>query len=128
MKLQSQMRVIKLKEHWNVTNNFLVNQITGKISSEGLDTYWKSVDAGIKYNVAKRREFLAKGPGSCQATGSSTQQGVTHQGQSKPYDRPDEVEEFFHCRRNKGQDRFHWNRGSKQNGRFNRFFLPRPRY
>ena len=55
------MCVMKLKNYWNINNDNLVNDRTGRILSEGLALYWHSIDDALQYNVAKREQFLAKG-------------------------------------------------------------------
>ena len=58
IKMYGNMRLIRLKEIWNQFDTKLV--INGRISSLGFTKYWKAVDAAVKFNVAKREEFLAK--------------------------------------------------------------------
>ena len=67
------MRVAKVKEFWAFEDEVLVNE-DGIITPVGLSSYWKAVDAAIKYNVQKRNEFLRSfthRSGTGQATQSS---------------------------------------------------------
>ena len=47
-----------LKEHWNNSDESLVKN--GSFTETGYDTYWKSFDLAIEFNVRKREQFLAK--------------------------------------------------------------------
>ena len=58
VKKYSNMRIIKMKEHWVYDNPNLV--INNKITVDGLACYWKSVDAAVKFNCQKHQLFLAK--------------------------------------------------------------------
>ena len=57
-KTQNDMRVIRMKEKWDYENLELVDK-KGIITDEGYYTYWESIDAAVKFNVAKRDYFLA---------------------------------------------------------------------
>ena len=126
MKLQSNMRVIKLKEHWNSNNNFLVNEITGKITLDGLDTYWKAIDSGIQFNIAKRNEFLKS-----RFKAKKADKVTPHV--AKPYMHRDGMGDFFKRRRSKDsyrtEDRFHWCKDAQRQEILlrpgNRFLLPK---
>ena len=58
VKLYKGMRVIKMKEIWNYTQDDLVRN--NKITEKGLCIYWKSVDAAIRFNMKKGEEVQAK--------------------------------------------------------------------
>ena len=86
------IRLVKMKEFWAYDNLNLV--VNNKITVEGLAVYWHSVDAAIKFNIAKRNQFLAKS-----VVEASSQQSLGSH--------PEDMKKFFH--RNKAQeDRFHW--------------------
>ena len=53
------MRVIKIKQGWNYDDENLVSPY-GKLTDQGLDQFWSSLDASVKFNYTKRVEFLAR--------------------------------------------------------------------
>ena len=57
-KLFKDNRIIRMKEVWEYNNPDMVNN-NGQYTDFGWDTYWRSVDAAIKFNVKKRELFLA---------------------------------------------------------------------
>ena len=56
-KLHKDSRIIKMKEVWDYNNTELINS-NGQFTNNGWDTYWISVDAAIKFNIAKRDLYL----------------------------------------------------------------------
>ena len=52
------IRMIRMKEIWNYNNSNFVNEL-GQYTDEGWDQYWASVDAAVKFNIAKRELYLA---------------------------------------------------------------------
>ena len=84
------MRLIRMKEIWQYTNDELINS-KGQFTDEGWDTYWKSVDAAIKFNVNKRELYLAN-----QLRNSSK---VEHKGTKRPGGNDSAMNGFF--KRNK---------------------------
>ena len=55
---EKDMRVIKLKEHWNSKDSTLV--VKDRITEEGMSAYWNAVDATFQYNMSKRELYIAK--------------------------------------------------------------------
>ena len=52
------MRTIKLKEVWNARDSNLV--VNGRLTDQGITTFWCAVDASFKFNASRREMFLAK--------------------------------------------------------------------
>ena len=40
-----------MKELWDYNNKFLVSSLTGKITSDGIITYWQSISASVSFNT-----------------------------------------------------------------------------
>ena len=59
IKLQDNMRVIRLKA-WDKDNDILVDR-NGKYTFDGLELYWRSIDASVKFNCNKHESFLKGG-------------------------------------------------------------------
>ena len=58
-KLHDEIRIIRMKEIWNYDDNSLVDA-NGRFTIVGLDKYWQSVDAAVKFNALKREAYLAR--------------------------------------------------------------------
>ena len=56
LKQYKQMRAVKLVEVWDKADANLV--VNNRITCDGLHCYWAAVDAAIRYNVLKHREFV----------------------------------------------------------------------
>ena len=122
------MRVVKIKEIWNMEDSALVTN--NRITVEGTLKLWESIDAVVKFNIRKRKEFLAKK--------FLDKVGVAHShtlGQN-----PGDMKNFFKKRRLDGcanyeEDHSHGENAHGWNRRFNdqhrkgdakkRFLLPR---
>ena len=59
VKLYDSMRIIKLKEKWDLDNADLVNR-KGILTELGVANIYESLDASVKYNLGKRMVYLAK--------------------------------------------------------------------
>ena len=156
VKQEQNMRVIKLKEHWNSTDSHLV--INDRITEMGMIAYWKGIDSSFKYNSKRRENFVAKNSVvNAQESSSSSSQSashvaddrkvartapaasqITHLSNQRSRDMNDPMREFFVRRRNYEEphmgaredqlNRFHnEDRYSYDRHRNNRFWLPRPR-
>ena len=55
---QSNMRVIRLKEHWDTQDSTLV--VNDRMTETGLSAYWRAIDATFKYNEERREIYIAK--------------------------------------------------------------------
>ena len=58
IRTHSNMRVIRLKEFWNVKDSELV--INDKLTETGLAVYWNAIDATFAFNEQRREIYLAK--------------------------------------------------------------------
>ena len=106
VKLFNNMRVIKMKEIWDFENASLVCK--GRFTSEGFDTYWKSIDSAVRFNVMKHEQFLRR-------KHEKKERGMQETSPPSRHDRRDHrdrMSDFF--KRNR-QDRFHWH--NNQQGR-----------
>ena len=52
------MKLIKIKEFWNRSDNELV--MNNGFMKLGLPTYWRALDASFKFNILKRRDYLIR--------------------------------------------------------------------
>ena len=61
VKLYPRMRTIKFKEAWDVNDITLLSgtSIFG-LSDRGLSQYWRATDLSVQFNIAKRKEYLAR--------------------------------------------------------------------
>ena len=48
-----------MKEIWSYDDNDIVDH-KGRFTTLGLDRYWQSIDAAVKYNAVKREQFLSR--------------------------------------------------------------------
>ena len=74
IKAQPNMRVIKLKDHWNSKDSTLV--VNDHITEMGMSAYWAAIDATFQFNESKRELFLAKKLSI--PKGPATSDGKTH--------------------------------------------------
>ena len=95
-----------MKEVWDYENLELVDE-DGRITDIGLDTYWLSVDAAVKFNAKKREMDLAKSP-------------ILIARQSKARSNPNNLEEA-----NSKMKKFFTKKAGKNKGKGRR--LPRPK-
>ena len=109
-KLYPDFRVIRMKEIWDYDNKDLVD-VNGYITTAGYYTYWRSVDAAIKYNAKKRDLFLARN-----AIKSLVPLQMANDGQANNQDK---MPEFFSKKR---KQRF----SSNNKGGVKRHKLPTP--
>ena len=58
-KVFDEIRIIRMKEIWDYEDDDLIN-LKGRFTTLGLDRYWQSIDASIKFNIQKRERYLAK--------------------------------------------------------------------
>ena len=100
LKLYKNMRIIKLKEFWNNADETLVKY--GSLTERGYDTYWKSFDSTIKFNVTKREQFLAKSLNLKRKNDGCADLLLSHS-------KTDDMKTFFKRHRN---DKFHWHNGA----------------
>ena len=59
LRKQTSCRLIRIKEIWKFDNEELVNN--NEMTPIGIETYWRAVDASIKFNLLKREQSLKKG-------------------------------------------------------------------
>ena len=142
VKLEENMRVAKMKDVWDPQDTTLV--VNHNFTCDGLDTYWKAVDASIEFNIQKHREYLIFSRynafmGLCKE--KSTVKKNTHDNnRARDSVREDkfrrledsrkveqrrgnlqDIPDFFHRHREAGcTDRFRWSNNTR-----NRFALPR---
>lgn len=138
LKLFPKMRMIKYREAWSIDDSSLViNTGSTKLADKGLSAFWETLDASLKFNLAKRSEFLAK------------QNGKFKEKMSGNHDQEDKMSQIFERRRvefpdnigsrKKSQgrlmyDKFHWSKDDLWredqhrviHNRNNRFLLPHP--
>ena len=60
LKLYDNMRIARIKEVWDFKDLSIVDEDTNCLTPEGILTYWKAVDAALKFNITKFREFLIR--------------------------------------------------------------------
>ena len=58
-KLEDSMRIVRMKELWAYNDHNLIDN-KGRFTTHGLDVYWQSIDAAVKFNILKREKYLAK--------------------------------------------------------------------
>ena len=121
------MRVMKMKEYWFYDDVELVDNLGG-MTTVGLSRYWQSIDASIKFNIAKNEAATYR---KCrvQVTPQSQKKKEgkrTPRRRSRSPGSKDQVEEFFKKRRY--NDRNHWDRNNVDSGgrREPQFLLPKP--
>ena len=109
VKLFDYMRVIKMKEIWEYSNEALVDD-NGRFTSAGLFTYWKSVDAAICFNVNKSLELWKK----YQEQRLHRRSPNARKDSKNHYHPEDYVGRFFNRRRRFRTDRFRWENSRRQ--------------
>ena len=145
LKSNHRMRVIKMKEKWEFSNQSLVQN--DKITETGLYTYWDSIDSAFRFNVSKHDIFLPKlkcstkpevvskknqmnvlvnndirRPAAFKSDGGSKETSTEERVSNR---RLDDIQMFFQCHKN---DPFHWSRRGQSNyHRGNHFGLPKLR-
>ena len=125
VKLYNYMRIVKLKEHWQYDNNRLFSN--GRMTTQGKTTYWKAIDAAVKFNYNKRKIYLAKellkSSTNCNNAGQNKCEKKTNkQTQKKNNDMDRDITRFFQRRRENRTNR------SPRQKKFDRFLLPKPKY
>ena len=53
------IRLIRMKEIWDYENVNLVRR-SGIMTEEGLDRYWSSIDAAVRFNAKKKEQFAIR--------------------------------------------------------------------
>ena len=94
------MRSIKLKEFWNQADTDLVSR-NGGITKIGKMIYWKVIDASVKFNIAKREQYLMKDHSSQKKINESVGK--------------DPMREFIRRNQHSGSrdgDKFHWKKNN----------------
>ena len=122
LKQQSNMHLIKIKEVWNPFDNNLA--VMGIFTPEGRLAFWKAVDKALKFNVAKREEFLAReilkplNQHKQQTIGKrAAPGGDTYCVEDEMENDNETLKRMFHRRRRLDHgDIFHWKSG--KNGRY----------
>ena len=61
LKLQPNMRMALMKEHWAYDDGRLVLQPSGALTAAGRSAYWKGVDATMQFNIMKREQIFGYG-------------------------------------------------------------------
>ena len=98
------MRMIKLKNDWNIENPDYINMNGTKLSKDGEFALWKAMDASVKLILQKREEFLAKeGKGFKHAHKEGELDG----------DPRDPMYKVFERRHSMEKDQFHWSRNGQ---------------
>ena len=104
MKTQVNMRMIKLKNDWNIDNPDYINMTAEKLSKNGEFALWKAMDASVKFNLQKREEFLSK-----ESRGFKS----NHKDNGSTKDHRDPMYKVFEQRRSMENDQFHWSRNGQ---------------
>ena len=60
LKVEPNMRTIKMKEIWDYENQDLVNNGTDRLTMQGYGAYWASIDAALRYNIIRHELFTCK--------------------------------------------------------------------
>ena len=135
---ETDMRVIKLKKHWEFENRSLV--AGDRMTEQGMYQYWEAIDAAFQFNVGKHEFYLAKRHCTQKVvtTNDSCKEDTVNKNArgEKEYSREDSKNQrsvddmhlFF--RRHKNNDRFHWNRQQRNSSHApnGRFILPKPKF
>ena len=100
------MRTVKLKEHWNESGEWLVKN--GSPTEIGYDTYWRSFDSAMEFNVQKHEEFMIREKYAalvkCKKTPAPTKRMAN-------CPMKDNMKTFF--KSHQQHDRYHWNKDTK---------------
>ena len=135
VKQQEDMRMVKLKQIWDTDNTELISY-GNTFTEAGLSTYWDAIDAAVKFNIDKRKEFLLK-----EGAKQWQQRKNDKTPRSSKKDPRDPMYELFKkCReddvsdreKDRDRDRYHWSREPGSNDRrrqkfqeTRKFILPR---
>ena len=104
MKQEQNMRVIQLKEYWDSENLDLVNVRRSAFTDTGLLTYWRSIDASVRFNVCKHEDYIKKSTVSQKAHNVANQNDPMHSFFQR-------VKEREGKSKRRSQDKFHWTNG-----------------
>ena len=131
IKTYSRMHTIKFKDGWDTNDDTLlsVTSLFG-LSDCGLNRFWEALDHSVSFNIAKRKEFLAK---ELLNAGKKMVQATAH---SSIADDP--MKKFFIKKKMEDlNDQFHWFKRNQRREEWrtdvqhvvggNRFILPRIR-
>ena len=123
VKKRSNMRMLKSKEHWLFDRDALVDK--DKITELGMDKYWDSIDAAMKFNIAKRKLFLARATiaDAAQFQSQNMKQPIKEAARRQE----DEIPNFFKKYRQNRNDRYWWT-NNNCDGNNTRFFMPKPKF
>ena len=92
------MRMIRLKKFWAHDDRNLVQN--ARLTFEGTEIYWKSLDSTLQFNIKKREEFLLQEKTAMKRKSESKPANASHFTNDK-----DDMKNFFKRHRN---DRYHW--------------------
>ena len=118
--------MVKLKEIWESDSMNLVNQSSSCISDEGFKSYWDAIDAAVKFNITKRKEFISKE--SAKAWQTAKRLDKTNHGNKQhrgDQDSRDPMYDLFKKRRNfntRSKDKYRWSRESVKENKDTRHF------
>ena len=90
------MRIIRLKNGWNVKDTRLV--LNDRITEMRLTTYWSAIDDSFKFNATRREIFFAKNlqeNSQKKDKTSSNKETPTGRAQSSPQPLEDPMKAFF---------------------------------
>ena len=136
------IRVIKLKEHWDTKDSTLVSN--DRMTETGLSAYWRAVDVTFEYNQKKRELFLAKttvqqnqpAPQSVMHHPHRHSEKLPAEDKDHRYVAVDPMGHFFRKHRRPHHAEFcmetreerHSGRFRQDDRAFDRFILPRPHH
>ena len=124
------MRVIKLKDNWNIKDSNLV--VNNRLTTVGNANYWKAIDASLHYNVSRKDDYITRESFKSLNVAKTKPPQEIQQRRVLLKDNRYEVEDFF--TRKRKHDRF-GSYGTNQEDtsrnpkdrRLNKFLLPKPR-
>ena len=135
---QKDMRVIRLKQHWQAQDTDLV--VNNKITEVGMSAYWNAIDASVQFNSKCRELFLVKALLATVQKDSSEvpeNQRIRASNSASRHDKYDDpMQDLFRRQRRQenNYEGFHmetredFHSRSDQRRRYNdRFILPHPR-
>ena len=117
------MRVVKLKEYWNVNDMNLVHN--NALTFQGLSVYWKSIDAAIRFNITKREEYRAKETLKKTNTNERRQKDKKFQARVLKLEDRKKTEEEMVRRMFKRRQGYDNNHITSSNNNMSKFLLPR---
>ena len=121
VKLYSNMRTIKLKYNWFCNDNISV--MHNRYTAEGKINFWTALDSTLRFNIQKKREFMAK---------ELVKSAISEKKTPNKACNPEEITSFFGKKR---KNKFYWSKDTVDEdkprkvineNRFNRFILPKP--